>query len=51
MATVSFALYEAFAKCGSVDVLATRLGLPSKYVAERVEAARLIFVLTGHEAA
>jgi hypothetical protein len=41
MARLSFALYEAFGKCGSVDEVAARLELPVAFVAERIEAARL----------
>jgi hypothetical protein len=45
MATLSFALYAAFRKCGSVDAIATALGLPVQFVAERIEAARLTFLI------
>jgi hypothetical protein len=45
MARLSFALYEAVAACGSVDCVAERLDLPAAWVAERVEAARLLMVL------
>jgi hypothetical protein len=45
MVTVSFALYEAFEKCGSVTMVASALGLPTRFVAERVEAARLTLII------
>jgi hypothetical protein len=45
MARVSIALFEAVAACGSIDCVAERLDLPAAWVAERVEAARLLFLL------
>jgi hypothetical protein len=41
MARLSFALYEAYGKCGSVEEIAFRLDLPVEFVAQRIEAARL----------
>jgi hypothetical protein len=45
MAQVSFAMYEAVQKGVSVDSLATFLNLPSEFVEERVESARLCMLL------
>jgi hypothetical protein len=45
MAQISFALYEAFVSCGSIEAVAARLDLPEVFVAERVEAARLSILL------
>jgi hypothetical protein len=45
MAQLSFALLEAFGKCGSVDQVAARLDLPVDFVTERIEAARLSLLI------
>ncbi len=47
MAELSFALYEAYARCGSVKAIADRLNLPEHFVEQRVEAARLSLLLAG----
>lgn len=45
MAELSFALFEANDRGVSVEELASTLGLPDFWVAERIEAARLCLVL------
>jgi hypothetical protein len=45
MAQLSFALYAAFGTCGSVDLIAAKLGLPAQFVQERIEAARLTLLI------
>lgn len=44
LADLSFALYEAVVRCGSVTAVAETLDLPSEFVTERIEAARLCLV-------
>jgi hypothetical protein len=51
MASVSFALYEAFRRGASVDVIADRLGLTPAFVSERIEAARLCMLLLDRDTA
>jgi hypothetical protein len=41
LADLSFAMYEASERCGSVSAVAETLNLPSEFVVERIEAARL----------
>jgi hypothetical protein len=41
MAQLSFAMYEAVQKGVSIDSLATFLDLPTEFVEERIESARL----------
>ena len=45
MAQLSFAMYEAVQKGVSVDSLATFLDLPTEFVEERIESARLCTLL------
>jgi hypothetical protein len=45
MARLSFALYVAWLNGVSPETLADTLGLPSDWIAERIEAARLCTVL------
>lgn len=44
MAKLSFALLEAYKNGASFEALAERLGLPLRFVIERVEAARLCVI-------
>ena len=44
LADLSFAMFEAFVRCGSITALAETLNLPSEFVTERIEAARLCLV-------
>ena len=44
LADLSFAMYEAFVRSGSVTAVAEALKLPSEFVTERIEAARLCLV-------
>lgn len=45
MAHLSFALYAAYCDGVSMDLLARRLDLPPAFVEERIEAARLCFLM------
>ena len=46
MARIGFGLLAAFETGASVCELADRLGLPERWVSERLEAARLCFVMS-----
>ena len=41
MADISFALLDAFERGAGVEQIASRIDLPSEWVEERIEAARL----------
>ena len=42
MALLAIGLYEEHREGASIDALAAGLGVPSEWVAERIEAARLM---------
>ena len=44
MAKLSFALLEAYRNGATFEALADKLGLPLRFVIERIEAARLCVV-------
>jgi hypothetical protein len=45
MAHISFALFEAHRQGTSLSVLSEKLKLPVEFIQERIEAARLCFLL------
>jgi hypothetical protein len=45
MAHISFALYEAYRQGTSLSTLSETLELPLEFIQERIEAARLCFLL------
>ena len=45
MARISFALYEAHRQGTSLSSLSEKLKLPVEFIQERIEAARLCFLL------
>jgi hypothetical protein len=49
MSQISFALLEAHCNGASIETLALVLDLPLRFVAERIEAARLCMNIQGDE--
>ena len=48
MSHISFALYDAHQNGASIEVLADKLDLPTDFVEERIEAARLCLMMLNH---